>query len=173
LRELVEGSWEDGLVPLCVFWALSCHVSLFPTTQAKTFSHILFAFFQGEFLNGDGGVELHGNWSWPKRAMILLTRVESGTFGRFNSFRISHEGFERCVIGGGQFGPYVRFKTACVTIDLFVKPDVGDIEDDFEKVGVVRWDIPELTPATKFISRKFDLVQGAEPLGEGLSESDP
>jgi hypothetical protein len=164
LRELVEGSREDGLFPLCGFWALSCHVSFFPTTQAKIFSHTLYAFIGGEYLNGDGGVELHGNWSWPKRAIILLIVVESGTFGRFNSFRISHEGFERCAIGGAQFGPYVRFKTACVTINLFVETDVGDVENDFEKVCVVLWDIPELTPATKFISLKFDLVQGAETL---------
>jgi hypothetical protein len=146
---------------------------LFPYNAGKDLLSYAFRVPRGEFLNGDGGVELHGNWPWPKRATILLIGVESGTFGRFNSFCISHEGFKRCVIGGAQFGPYVRFKTACVTINLFVKTDVGDIEDDFEKVGVVRWDIPELTPATKFISRKFDLVQGAETLGEGISESDP
>lgn len=50
---------------------------------------------------------------------------------------------------------------------------MGDVEDDFEKICVVRWDIPELTPAAEFISREFDLVQGAETFGEGLSESDP
>ena len=94
MRELVEGSWEDGLVPLCVFWALSCHVSLLPTTQAKSFFHALFAFFGGEFLNGDGGVEFHGNWSGPKRPIIMLTGIESVTFGRFHSFCISHECFE-------------------------------------------------------------------------------
>jgi hypothetical protein len=53
----------------------------FPSTHAKTVSHTLFASFGGEFLNGDGGVELHGNRSWPKRANILLIGVESGTFG--------------------------------------------------------------------------------------------
>ena len=94
LQELVEGSWEDGLVPLCVFWALSCHVSLLPTTQAKSFFHALFAFFGGEFLNGDGGVEFHGNWSGPKRAIIMLTGIESITFGRLHSFCVSHECFE-------------------------------------------------------------------------------
>jgi hypothetical protein len=61
LREVVEGSWEDELDPLCVFWALSYHAPLFPTTQAKTFSHALFALLGGEFLNGDGGAEFHGN----------------------------------------------------------------------------------------------------------------
>jgi hypothetical protein len=73
LRELVEGSWEDGLVPLCVFWALSCHVSLLSTTKAKSFFHALFEFLGGEFLNRDSGVEFHGNGSWPKRTIILLT----------------------------------------------------------------------------------------------------
>ena len=94
LQELVEGSWEDGLVPLCVFWALSGHVSLLPTTQAKSFFHALFAFFGGEFLNGDGGVEFHGNGSGPKRPIIMLTGIESVTFGRFHSFCISHECFQ-------------------------------------------------------------------------------
>jgi hypothetical protein len=112
-------------------------VFLFPTTPANSFSHTLFAIFGGEFLNCYGGVELHGNWSWPKRAIILLIGVESVTFGRFNSFLISHEGFKRCVIGCAQFGLYVRFKTACVMINLFVETDVGDIENDFEKVCVV------------------------------------
>jgi hypothetical protein len=139
-------------------------VSLCPTTQAKTFSHTLFAFSRGEFLNGDGGVELHGHWSWPKRATILLIGVKSGTFGRLNSFCISHEGFERFLIGDAQFRPYVRFKTACVTINLLVETDVGYIENDFEEVCVVGRDIPELTPATKLISRKFDLIQGPKRL---------
>jgi hypothetical protein len=119
------------------FFGHSRVTSLLFTTQAKTFSHTLFAFFGGEFLNGDGVVELHGNWSWPMRAIILLIGVESGAFGRFNSFRISHESFERCVIGGAQFGPYVRFKTAGVTINLFVEADVGDIENYFEEICVV------------------------------------
>jgi hypothetical protein len=137
LRELAEGSWEDGLVPLCVFLGTLVPLSLFPATQAKNFSHTHFLFFGGGLLNGDGGVELHGNWSWPKRAILLLIGVESGTFGRFNSFRISNEGFDRFVIGVAQFGPYIRFETACVTINLLVKTDVGDVENDFEKVYVV------------------------------------
>jgi hypothetical protein len=61
---------------------------LFPYNAGKTFSHTLFTFFRSEFLNGNGGVELHRHWSWPKRAMILLIGVESGTFDRFNSFGI-------------------------------------------------------------------------------------
>jgi hypothetical protein len=77
LRELVERSREDGLVPHCVFWARPCHVSLPPTTQAKSFFHALFAFLRGEFLNGDGGAEFLGNWSWPETANILLAGVES------------------------------------------------------------------------------------------------
>jgi hypothetical protein len=56
---------------------------------------------------------------------------------------------------------------------LLVETDVGDVENDFEKVFIVRWDSREFIPGAKLISRKLDLVQGSETHGEGLSKSDP
>jgi hypothetical protein len=49
---------------------------------------------------------------------------------------------------------------------------VGDVENNFEEVCVLRRDIPELSPTTELIPCKLDLVLGTESLGDGFGEGD-
>jgi hypothetical protein len=47
----------------------------FPYNAGRDLLSYTFRVLRGEFLNGDGAVELHGNRSWPKWVMILLIEV--------------------------------------------------------------------------------------------------